>query len=64
MRQRVASRAKGMGARTIVEDRSVKALEAVMDGHQVMKMDEAVEEGIFVTLTGGLHAIEKSHLEK
>ena len=54
-----------MGARTIVcEIDPVKALEAVMDGHQVMKMDEAVKEGdFFVTLTGGLHAIGKSHLE-
>ena len=62
----LASRAKGMGARTIVcEIDPVKALEAVMDGHQVMKMDEAVQEGdFFVTLTGGLHAIGKSHLEK
>ncbi|MAU25136.1 MAG: adenosylhomocysteinase [Dehalococcoidia bacterium] len=62
----LAQRAKGMGARTIVcEIDPVKALEAVMDGHQVMKMDEATKEGdFFVTLTGGLHAIGKSHLEK
>ena len=61
----LASRAKGMGAQTIVcEVDPIKALEAVMDGHQVMKIEEAAKEGdIFVTLTGGLHAIAKSHLE-
>ena len=61
----LASRAKGMGAQTIVcEVDPVKALEAVMDGNQVMKIEEAAKEGdIFVTLTGGLHAIGKNHME-
>ena len=61
----LAQRAKGMGAQTIVcEVDPIKALEAVMDGHQVMKMEEAAKEGdIFVTVTGGLHAIGKSHME-
>jgi len=61
----LASRAKGMGAQTIVcEVDPIKALEAVMDGHQVMKIEEAAKEGdIFVTLTGGLHAIGKNHME-
>jgi len=61
----LASRAKGMGAQTIVcEVDPIKALEAVMDGHQVMKIEDAAKEGdIFVTLTGGLHAIGKSHME-
>tara|TARA_B110000116_G_scaffold263814_1_gene270810 strand:- start:1264 stop:1830 length:567 start_codon:yes stop_codon:yes gene_type:complete len=54
-----------MGAQTIVcEVDPIKALEAVMDGHQVMKIEDAAKEGdIFVTLTGGLHAIGKSHME-
>ena len=61
----LASRAKGMGARTVVcEVDSVKALEAIMDGHEVMKMDEASKIGdIFVTVTGGLHAVDKEHFE-
>ena len=61
----LAQRAKGMGAQTIVcEIDPIKALEAVMDGHQVMKMEEASKLGdIFVTVTGGLHAINKKHLE-
>ena len=61
----LAQRAKGMGAQTIIcEIDPIKALEAVMDGHQVMKMEEASKLGdIFVTVTGGLHAINKKHLE-
>ncbi len=61
----VALRARGMGAHTIVTEVSpIPALEAAMDGHQVMSMDEAARVGdIFITLTGGLHAIGRSHLE-
>ena len=36
-----------------------------MDGHRVMSLNEAAEEGdIFLTVTGGLHAIDKHHFEK
>ena len=61
----VAIRAKGMGAHTIVtEVDPIRALEAAMDGHQVMSMIEAAKIGdIFITLTGNLHAIHKPHLE-
>ena len=61
----VALRARGMGALTIVtEVNPIRALEAAMDGHQVMTMAEAAEVGdIFITLTGGLKAIGRSHLE-
>jgi adenosylhomocysteinase len=61
----VASRAKGMGANVIVcETNPVRALEAVMDGFQVMPMIEASKEGeVFITVTGGLHAIGKEHIE-
>ena len=61
----VALRAKGMGAHTIVtEVDPVRALEAAMDGHRVMTMDEASGIGdIFITLTGGLKAIGRSHVE-
>ena len=61
----VALRAKGMGAHTIVtEVDPVRALEAAMDGHRVLKIDEASKIGdIFITLTGGLKAIGRSHIE-
>ena len=54
-----------MGAHTIVtEVDPIRALEAVMDGHNVMTMTEAAEIGdIFITVTGGKNAIGKSHLE-
>ena len=50
----VAMRAKGLGAEVIVtEIDPVKALEAVMDGFEVMKMNKAAEIGdFFVTVTG------------
>ena len=59
-----ALRARGMGAHTIVtEVNAVRALEAAMDGHQVMTMAEAAEVGdIFVTVTGGLKAIGSEHI--
>ena len=61
----VAMRAKGMGAHTIVtEVDPIRALEAAMDGHQVMSMAEAARIGdIFITLTGNIHTIGKSHLQ-
>ena len=50
----VAMRAKGLGAKVIVtEIDPVKAIEAVMDGFEVMPMNEAAKEGdFFVTVTG------------
>ena len=61
----VALRAAGMGAQTIVtEINPIRALEAAMDGHRVMSMDEAAKIGdIFITLTGGLSALDKKHFE-
>ena len=60
-----ATRAKGMGAHTVVcEVDPVKALEAVMDGHQVMSMNEAAKVGdIFLTVTGGMHGVDRHHFE-
>lgn len=60
-----ADRARGLGAHTIVcEVDPVRALEAVMDGHRVMSMEEAAKIGdIFLTVTGGMHAIDKHHFE-
>ncbi len=50
----VAMRAKGLGAEVIVtEVDPIKAIEAVMDGFQVMKMEDAAKHGdFFVTVTG------------
>ncbi len=62
----VASRAKGLGARVIVtEVDPLKALEAVMDGYEVMPIAGAASIGdIFVTLTGDIHVIRKEHFAK
>ncbi len=59
----VAMRARGMGARVIVtEVDHVKALEAVMDGFDVMPMSEAAKVGdFFLTLTGDIHVIDVKH---
>jgi adenosylhomocysteinase len=61
-----ALKAKGMGARVIVtEVEPVKALEAKMDGFEVMPMIEAAKQGdIFCTLTGDIHVIRKEHFSK
>ena len=61
----VAMRAKGLGAKVIVtEINPIKAMEAVMDGFTVMKMEEAAKIGdFFVTVTGCKDVItEKSFL--
>jgi adenosylhomocysteinase len=58
-------RARGMGAKVIViEVEPLKALEAVMDGFQVMPMMEASKIGdIFISVTGDIHAIDGHHME-
>jgi adenosylhomocysteinase len=60
----VASRARGMGAKVIVtEVDPVRALEAAMDGFDVMTMKEAARIGdLFITLTGDMHVIAAEHL--
>ncbi|MFQ6069117.1 MAG: adenosylhomocysteinase [Candidatus Aminicenantales bacterium] len=59
----VAMRAKGAGAKVIVcEVNPLRALEAVMDGFQVMPLQEAAGLGdIFVTATGDKNVITKTH---
>ncbi len=61
----VASRARGMGSHVIVtETNPIRALEAVMDGFTVMHSVEAARVGeVFITVTGGFHAIGRKHLE-
>jgi adenosylhomocysteinase len=57
---------KGYGSRVIVtEIDPICALQAAMEGYEVMPFDEAVEIGdIFVTATGNYHVIEGSHMER
>jgi len=61
----LAMRAKGLGAHVIVtEVKPVRALEAVMDGFQVMPIAEAARIGdIFVTVTGDKNVIDKHHFQ-
>jgi adenosylhomocysteinase len=60
----VATRAKGLGAHVIVtEVDPLKALEAVMDGFQVMPLGQAAKIGdIFVTVTGNKNVIDGEHM--
>jgi adenosylhomocysteinase len=59
----VAKRAAGLGARVIVTEIDPhKACEALMDGFDVMPLEEAAKIGdIFLTLTGNLKVIDKRH---
>jgi adenosylhomocysteinase len=61
----LATRARGGGARVIVtEVDPIKAIEAVMDGFDVLPMAEAARIGdIFVTVTGNKTIIAKKHFE-
>jgi adenosylhomocysteinase len=62
----VAMRASGAGAKVIVcEVNPLSALEAVMDGYQVMSLKEAAKVGdVFVTVTGDKTVISKEHFTK
>jgi adenosylhomocysteinase len=57
----ISMRARGMGARVIVTESSpLRALEATMDGFEVMPIKEASKIGdIFVTVTGDINVISK-----
>jgi adenosylhomocysteinase len=61
----LAMRARGMGANVVItEIDPLPALEAVMDGFRVLEMSEAARIGdIFVTVTGDLNVIDRSHFE-
>jgi len=61
----VSLRAKGMGAKVIVtETDPIRALEAVMDGYEVMPMREAAKIGdMFITVTGCSGIITPEHFE-
>jgi adenosylhomocysteinase len=62
----VASRMRGMGAKVcITEVDPVRALEAHMDGYDVLPMGEATKIGdIFITATGQTGVIRKEHIMK
>ena len=61
----VALRAKGLGAKVVVtETDPVRALEAVMDGYEVMPMAAAARIGdLFITVTGCSGVITPAHFE-
>jgi adenosylhomocysteinase len=60
----IARRAQGLGAHVIVtETQPILALEAAMDGYQVMPLIEACEIGeVFITATGDTNVIDKAHI--
>ena len=61
----LASRLKGMGAHVIVvEIDPLAALEAVMDGFEVLPVADAAKEGdVFITATGNIHVLRREHFE-
>ncbi|HAR36381.1 MAG TPA: adenosylhomocysteinase [Acidobacteria bacterium] len=62
----VATRARGAGARVIIcEVDPLKALEALMDGFQVMALAEAARVGdVFITVTGNKNVIRAEHFRR
>jgi adenosylhomocysteinase len=60
----IARRAQGLGAHVIVtEVRPIAALEAAMDGYQVMPLLKACRIGeVFITITGNTSVIDKAHM--
>jgi adenosylhomocysteinase len=62
----IARKARGMGAKTIVTEVDPrKALQAHMDGHRVMDMDEAAAAGdLFVSATGNRDVMRAEHFER
>lgn len=62
----VAMRARGMGARVVItEVNSIRALEALMDGYEVLTLNKATALGdIFITTTGDRDIITRAHFTK
>ncbi|MCS7208868.1 MAG: adenosylhomocysteinase [Fimbriimonadales bacterium] len=62
----VAMRARGLGAHVIVcEVNPLKALEAIMDGYEVMPLADAALVGdIFITVTGNYHVLREEHFQR
>ncbi len=61
----LAMRAKGMGANVIVtEVDHIKAIEAVMEGFRVMKLEEAIKiADVVITVTGDLNVVDEKHIK-
>ncbi len=61
----LAMRAKGMGANvTVTEVDHIKAIEAVMDGFRVMKLEDAMSfADIIITVTGDLNVVDEKHVK-
>jgi adenosylhomocysteinase len=62
----IARRAQGLGAQVIItEIQPIPALEAAMDGYQVMPLIKACDIGeVFITTTGDTNVIDKAHISK
>jgi adenosylhomocysteinase len=62
----IARRAEGLGSQVIItEVDPISALEAAMDGYQVMPLIEAAKIGdIFITATGDINALDKGHFSQ
>ncbi len=62
----IARRAQGLGAQVIItEVQPIPALEAAMDGYQVMSLIKACDIGeIFITTTGNMNVIDKAHISR
>jgi adenosylhomocysteinase len=62
----IAKRAQGLGAQVIItEVQPIPALEAAMDGYQVMPLIKACDIGeVFITTTGDMNVIDKAHILK
>ena len=62
----IAKRAQGLGAQVIItEVKPIPALEAAMDGYEVMPLIKACEIGaVFTTTTGDTNVIDKAHISK
>ena len=62
----IASRMRGMGAQVaVVEVDPIAAIEAFMEGYQVMSgLDAAAWGEVFITATGNLHVFRREHFER
>ncbi|MFN4182685.1 MAG: adenosylhomocysteinase, partial [bacterium] len=62
----IAWRVRGLGARVVVtEVHPVRALEAVMDGFEVLPMkDASADADVFITATGNYHIIRPEHFDR
>jgi adenosylhomocysteinase len=61
----LATRAAGLGAHVVVtEVDPLRALEALMDGHRVMALEEAAPHAdVVITVTGDINVVDRRHLE-